>query len=90
MQLECPVQKELRRKMLNKLQFVRRVYDPLIIKLNRNMYWITEGRGLTCGALLKVDDELFEQVGESYFPKPHIYHRVKHVTLKIKHAIVEL
>jgi len=86
---ECLAQQERRRKMLNKIQFVRPPYDPLVINLNRNQYWIVDGFGLTCNWLLKVDKELFDE-GEPYFPNPHLYHKVKHLTLKIKHAIVEI
>ena len=74
--------------MLNKLYLVRGVYDPLIIILNRNQYWNVDGFGLTCLWLLKVDKELFDE-GEPYFPNPYLYEKVKHLTLKIKHAIVE-
>jgi hypothetical protein len=53
------------------------------------MYWNVEGRGLTCRAGLKVDNELFNHVGEPYHPKPCLYGKVQHLALNIKHAIVE-
>ena len=84
-----PIEYSQAKKMLNEIQFVRLPCDPLIIKLNRNMYWNVEGRGLTCRAGLKVDNELFNHVGEPYHPKPCLYGKVQHLALNIKHAIVE-
>jgi len=78
---------EQMKKVFRELLRTRRVFDPLVIELNSNQYWNTEGRGLTCMWLLKVDKELFDE-GEPYFPNPHIYEKVKHLTLKVKHAKV--
>ena len=90
MQSECPVQKELRKKMLKKILSFKDPYDPLIIKMKGPQYWFTNRYILTCNAGLKIDEELFEQRGESYFPNPYHYHKVQHLRLKIKHAIVEI
>ena len=90
MQSECPAQKELRKKMLNKIGMIKDPYDPLVIKLNGNKYWFTNRYILTCNAGLKIDEELFERRGEPYFSNPYHYHKVQHLRLKIKHAKVEL
>ena len=80
---ECPIQQEKRKKMLKELQWVRRVVDPLIIKMNR-MYWKKEGFGLTCMLHVKIDNDLFEE-----WISPHSSRNTKHLILKIKHARVE-
>lgn len=81
---ECPIQQEKRKKMLKELQRVRQVIDPLIIKMNRNMYWNKEGFGLTCMLHVKIDNDLFEE-----WISPHSSRNTKHLKLKIKHAQVE-
>jgi len=74
--------------LFKELLRTRPPYDPLTIKLNRHQYWITEG-WITCLWLLKVDKELFDE-SEPYFPNPYLYEKVKHLTLKIKHARVDI
>ena len=84
---ECPIQQEKRKKMLKELQRVRQVIDPLIIKMNRHIYWEKKGFGLTCMQRVKIDNDLFE---EWIAPPSRITTHLKHLKLKIKHAQVEL
>jgi hypothetical protein len=81
---ECPIQQEKRKIMLKELQGVRRVIDPLIIKMDRNVYWKKEGFGLTCMQHVKIDTDLFEE-----WISPHSSRNTKHLILKIKHARTE-
>ena len=79
----------------SKTEFIRELklsigspYDPLMIKLNRHMFY--EDRdlgGIFCGAGVKIDNTLFDEgIG---FQHPRSYNTIKRITLKIKHARVE-
>ena len=65
-------------------------YDPLIIKLNRHMFY--EDRdlgGIFCGAGVKIDNTLFDEGIGFQHPRMRSYNKIKRITLKIKHARVE-
>lgn len=63
---------------------------PLIIKLNRNMYYEDrELGGLFCGANLKVNTELFIEGEPFQNPKSKSYNKIKRLTLRNKDAIID-
>lgn len=78
------------RKLMRELSHTIPVYDPLIITLNKNQYWITNGVGLECSHLLKIDKDLFEE-GEPYQKSnSSSYNYVKRLRLKIKHSTIKI
>lgn len=65
-------------------------YDPLIIKLNRHMYYRDRQLGgIFCGAGVKIDTTLFDEGIEFQHPRMTSYNKIKRITLKIKYANVE-
>lgn len=67
-----------------------RVYDPLIITLNRNIYYEDRNLGgIFCAAVKKVDTELFDEGIGFQHPRMKSYNIIKRITLKIKHADVK-
>lgn len=66
------------------------IYDPLIIKLNRHIYYQDRDLGgIFCPAVKKIDTELFDEGIRFQNPKSLSYHIIKCITLKIKYARVE-
>jgi len=64
--------------------------DPLIIKLNRRMFY--EDRdlgGIFCGSGVKIDLTLFDEGNTFQHPRMTSYNKIKRITLKIKHAHIE-
>ena len=65
-------------------------YDPLMIKLNRHMFYEDcDLGGIFCGAGVKIDITLFDEGIGFQHPRMLSYNKIKRITLKIKHARVE-
>jgi hypothetical protein len=63
---------------------------PIVIKLNRNIYYQDRDLGgLFCGANVKVDTELFTESEPFQNPKSKSYNKIKRLTLRIKDATID-
>lgn len=72
--------------LLRNILLTRRVYDPLIIELNKNQFW-TNNCQLVCNAGVKIDDNYFIASTPFQNPKtPQSYWKIKTIHKKVKHT----
>jgi len=59
-------------------------YDPLIIYLNKNIFFYTEGRGISCYKDVKYDSNYFKEVTfkQENNRYKYLFKNVKHIEVK--------
>ena len=84
--------KEIYVKVMREIKYVRDIYDPLIIKLNRNKFWsnfILDKSSAICNGLTKVDLKYFDEGEPFQDPNSYLYHKIKFIKLKIYGTVIE-
>jgi len=71
-------------KVMKELLHFDTPYDPLIIYLNRNIYFHTDGKGITCNKLTEHDYNYFKEVTfkQENNRYKYLFKNVKHIEVK--------
>ena len=79
----------MNRRMKNEIEGLNGIYDPLIITLNRHQYWYDKKHNLCCNALLSINNNIFDETNGFQDHNTSHHHKIKNLTLKIKHCEIE-
>lgn len=84
--------KEIYAKVMREIQYVRDIYDPLIITLNRNKFWsnfILCKSSAICKGQTKVDLNYFTEGQTFQDPNSYLVSKIKFINLKIYGTKIE-
>ena len=76
------------KRLLNEIEMMG-LHDPLIIKLQKNKFWI-ENYKICCSIGTEVDLNLFVIIYEGQKPNSKSYHKIKIIAPKIKYTKVDI
>lgn len=79
----------MNRRMKNEIERLNGIYDPLIIELNRHQYWYDKKNNICCNALLRIDNNIFNETNGIQNPNSLSCNKIKCLTLKIKYCEIK-